>query len=137
MPLVLDFLARDDEFDDWKESLESPSPEAGPGWSALLEAKLRASASMPPPPPLFIACCFGIVEVLHDNKLLEEIDVNQKNKNGTMALYLASRFGHLQVCLPTHTPCRADFLAWTPSLLHWTLDTEENRGGGIDAVDCS
>lgn len=114
MPLVLDLLTRDDEFDCWVASLEGRPLEAGPGWSALLEAKLRASASVPPS-PLFIKCCFGLMEVFDDKNLLEEIDVTQKNKDGTTAaLYLESRFGHLKVCRRWRrdTECRRSCMAF-------------------------
>ena len=60
------------------------------------EYNVRALYSVPPT-PLFLACRFGLVSLMEDLKNWSNTDWNQRNNEGTTALYLAAEYGHLAV----------------------------------------
>ncbi|RDH39372.1 ankyrin repeat-containing domain protein [Aspergillus welwitschiae] len=96
VPSLTDFFTKEEHFDDWLDNFELQQREGGSSWKSTNERKLDASISTPRT-PLFLICCFGFVEILEDDDVVEDLDVNQTNKDGSSGLYLAARGGHIMV----------------------------------------
>ncbi|GKZ83328.1 hypothetical protein AnigIFM56816_008420 [Aspergillus niger] len=95
VPSLTDFFTQE-HFDDWLDNFELQQREDGSSWKSTNERKLDASISTPRT-PLFLICCFGFVEILEDDDVVEDLDVNQTNKDESSGLYLAARGGHIMV----------------------------------------
>ncbi|GLA47313.1 hypothetical protein AnigIFM63604_001510 [Aspergillus niger] len=96
VPSLTDFFTKEEHFDDWLDNFELQQREGCSSWKSTNERKLDASISTPRT-PLFLICCFGFVEILEDDDVVEDLDVNQTNKDGSSGLYLAARGGHIMV----------------------------------------
>ncbi|GLB05413.1 hypothetical protein AtubIFM57258_000697 [Aspergillus tubingensis] len=96
VPRLTDFFTKEEHFDDWLGNFELQQREGGSRWKSTNERKLDASISTTRT-PLFLICCFGFVEMLENNNIVEDRDVNQTNKDGSSGLYLAARGGHIMV----------------------------------------
>ncbi|OJJ72655.1 hypothetical protein ASPBRDRAFT_548678 [Aspergillus brasiliensis CBS 101740] len=96
VPFLADFFTKEEHFEDWLDNLEQQKRESGSSWNSTVERKLNASISTLRT-PLFLICCFGFVEMLENNEVIEDLDVNQLNKDGSSGLYLAARGGHIMV----------------------------------------
>ncbi|KAI2904559.1 hypothetical protein CBS76997_4162 [Aspergillus niger] len=96
VPSLTEFFTKEEHFDDWLDNFELQQREGGSSWKSTNERKLDASISTPRT-PLFLICCFGFVEILEDDDVVEDLDVNQTNKDGSSGLYLAARGGHIMV----------------------------------------
>ncbi|SPB47113.1 unnamed protein product [Aspergillus niger] len=96
VPSLTDFFTQEEHFDDWLDNFELQQREDGSSWKSTNERKLDASISTPRT-PLFLICCFGFVEILEDDDVVEDLDVNQTNKDESSGLYLAARGGHIMV----------------------------------------
>ncbi|KAI2821658.1 hypothetical protein CBS115989_2857 [Aspergillus niger] len=96
VPSLTDFFTKEEHFVDWLDNFELQQREGGSSWKSTNERKLDASISTPRT-PLFLICCFGFVEILEDDDVVEDLDVNQTNKDGSSGLYLAARGGHIMV----------------------------------------
>ncbi|KAI2970957.1 hypothetical protein CBS147323_3181 [Aspergillus niger] len=96
VPSLTEFFTKEEYFDDWLDNFELQQREGGSSWKSTNERKLDASISTPRT-PLFLICCFGFVEILEDDDVVEDLDVNQTNKDGSSGLYLAARGGHIMV----------------------------------------
>ncbi|GJP92387.1 ankyrin repeat-containing domain protein [Aspergillus niger] len=96
VPSLTEFFTKEEHFDDWLDNFELQQREGGSSWKSTNERKLDASISTPRT-PLFLICCFGFVEIFEDDDVVEDLDVNQTNKDGSSGLYLAARGGHIMV----------------------------------------
>ncbi|GLA38814.1 hypothetical protein AnigIFM63309_006127 [Aspergillus niger] len=96
VPSLTDFFTKEEHFDDWLGNFELQQREGGSSWKSTNERKLDASISTPRT-PLFLICCFGFVEILEVYDVVEDLDMNQTNKDGSSGLYLAARGGHIMV----------------------------------------
>jgi ankyrin repeat protein len=75
---------------------------AAKGLSRLLrfnypQKDILEAASSSPPTPLFVACCFGLLWIIHELSSFENSCWDQQNDDGSPALNLAARWGHLEV----------------------------------------
>ncbi|GKZ20283.1 hypothetical protein AbraCBS73388_005553 [Aspergillus brasiliensis] len=96
VPHLRNFFTKEEHFEDWLDSLELQPREGGSRWNSVNQRKLDASISTPRT-PLFVICCYGLVEMLEYDEIIEELDVNQTNQDGSSGLYLAARGGHSMV----------------------------------------
>ncbi|PWY91746.1 ankyrin [Aspergillus sclerotioniger CBS 115572] len=94
--LVTKFFTEEEHLEDWLEHLDERLIEDGFRWSNSLERKLEACFASPPS-VLFTVSCFGLFEVLDSPEVIAMIDVNQNNRHDTSGLYLAARWGHVEV----------------------------------------
>lgn len=92
-PGMLEFLTAEEHFEDWLDNLTDEILENLYMASGILATKLNATRS-DPPSPLFLVCCFGIEEALKLPDMEFSTGLNQKNRDGYSALYLAARWGH-------------------------------------------
>ncbi|OQE06082.1 hypothetical protein PENVUL_c020G06499 [Penicillium vulpinum] len=95
-PALLEFFTKEEHFEDWLDDIDALNIEEGPSWSTSLHRKLAASFASPPS-ALFVISCFGLEEVLESSGLTGTMDVNQRNKHDTSALYLCARWGHIEI----------------------------------------
>ncbi|KAJ5373354.1 hypothetical protein N7517_005360 [Penicillium concentricum] len=95
-PALLEFFTEEEHFEDWLDDLDALPIEEGPSWSNMLHRKLAASFASPPS-ALFMISCFGLEEVLESSDLARMMDVNQRNKHDTSALYMSARWGHVAI----------------------------------------
>ncbi|KAJ5150759.1 uncharacterized protein N7500_010948 [Penicillium coprophilum] len=93
-PALLEFSTEEEHFEDWLDDLDTLNIENNPSWSNSLHRKLTASFASPPS-ALFMMSCFGLEEVLESSELARAMDLNQRNKHNTSALYLSARWGHI------------------------------------------
>lgn len=93
---LIEFLTAEEHFEDWLQQLGSKAVKRLSSGAGNLARKLDAASSTPPS-PLFVICCFGLSELLDNTEILEIVDFGQRNNNDTSGLYLAARWGHVDV----------------------------------------
>ena len=90
--LLSEFLFGGEHLEDWLENTRRTSDELD--WNSNLARKLQVAASSPAS-PLFAICCFGLVEVLQENKNAAKIlNWDCVNNDEASGIYLTARWGH-------------------------------------------